>query len=101
MSGDEIHSGVHPANQGMALEVEGAVEAPILFFDDAPALGAVQGVGRILLCALVQDVRADGTVFARKKAVAQLRGNYIAFDQLRAAINQIEQMITPPAGPAN
>ncbi|WP_375460582.1 hypothetical protein [uncultured Enterovirga sp.] len=80
------------------LPLDGAAEAPIIYFDGAPILGVIPGVGRVTLEALVQDRRGDGTVFTRRVVVAHLRGNGIAFGALRSAIEQMELLAEgPPA----
>ncbi|AWN44846.1 hypothetical protein DK389_28920 [Methylobacterium durans] len=83
------------------LPVEGAVDAPILFFDEAPALGTGPGVGRVTLSALVQEVGANGAISYRRVAVAHLRGNALAFEGLREAINRMELLASPVQGSPN
>lgn len=78
-----------------AVAVEGALEAPILYFDEVPALGAGGGTGRLLLSALVQEVAPDGRLSTRKVAVAHLRGNAAAFQRLRHAVSQMDLLAVP------
>lgn len=80
------------------IELEGAAEAPILVFDEAPLFGVMIGMGRVTLSAIVQDSDGHGGVKLRRVVVAHLRGNALAFDQLRHAINGMETMVTVPAG---
>ncbi|MER2268173.1 hypothetical protein [Methylobacterium oxalidis] len=100
MSEENKTAATHAINRPVDLSVDGAMDAPIIFFDEVPAIGTF-GVGRVLLTAVVHDVAADGAVTVRRKAVAQLRGTPAAFDALRSAINRMEQIVTPPSGPKN
>ncbi|GEP06859.1 hypothetical protein [Methylobacterium oxalidis] len=84
-----------------SLPVEGTVNAPILFFDEAPTLGTGPGIGRVTLSALVQEVGPNGAVSYRRVAVAHLRGNKFAFESLREAINRMELLASPTPGAAN
>lgn len=84
-----------------AVPVEGAIGAPILYFDDISAVGVGGGVGRILLSAFVQEVGSDGELHTRKVAVAHLRANGVAFRRLRDAIGQMELLAAPTGGAAN
>ncbi|MGU3538412.1 hypothetical protein [Methylobacterium sp. A54F] len=101
MPADKTAPALHPAADPDVLHVEGAIDAPILFFDDSPALGFGGGVFRMMLCTLIQDVDADGTLIQRKKVVAHLRGSGQAFEKLRRAIDAMEAMVAKPEGPAN
>lgn len=77
------------------IPLEGSSTAPVLVFDGAPMLGLIEGMGRISLDVLVHDEMPDGTVVNRRVVVAHLRGNRIAFESLRSAINQLEFMAQP------
>ncbi|GJE61308.1 hypothetical protein [Methylobacterium trifolii] len=91
----------HPVSDREVLHVEGAVEAPVLFFDEVPAMGFGAGIGRLMLCSLIQDVDAEGNLTTRKKVVAHLRGSGAAFDKLHKAIQTMEALTARPEGPAN
>lgn len=86
------------AAQILSAPVEGALTAPIVFFDDAPAFAIIGGVGRVQLSAYVNEVGQDGNVFTRKVVVAHLRGNHAAFASLKGAINGMELLATPAEG---
>lgn len=80
------------------IELEGAATAPILVFDEAPVFGVMIGMGRVTLTAIIQDEDGKGGVKQRRVAVAHLRGNALAFAELRSAINGMEMMATPAQG---
>lgn len=84
-----------------AVTVEGAIGAPILYFDEISAVGVGGGVGRILLSAFVQEVGPDGELHTRKVAVAHLRANGVAFHRLKDAIGQMELLAAPASGGTN
>jgi hypothetical protein len=79
-------------------ELEGAAEAPIIVFDEVPVYGIMSGMGAITLSAIIQDADGKGGVKQRHVVVAHLRGNGIAFETLRRAINGLEMLATPPQG---
>lgn len=81
-----------------AIELEGAANAPILVFDEAPFFGVAVGMGRVTLTALIQDEDGRGGVRQRRVAVAHLRGNALAFTELRNAINGMETLGAPVQG---
>ena len=87
--------------EGEAVAVEGAIGAPILYFDEISAVGVGGGVGRVLLSAFVQEVGPDGELHTRKIAVAHLRANAVAFRRLRDAIGQMELLAAPTGSAAN
>lgn len=78
-----------------AVTLEGGASAPILYFDEVPAVGVGGGVGRLVLSALVQDVGPDGQLHTRKVVVAHLRGSAAAFHQLRDAIGSMDLLAVP------
>lgn len=84
-----------------AIALEGAVDAPILYFDEVPALGYGSGIGRLVLSALVQEVGQDGQLHTRKVAVAHLRGSATAFHLLRDAISKMDLLSVPTSGAQN
>lgn len=85
-----------------AVDVRGALDAPILYFDEVPAFGMnPSGVASVLLCTLVQDIDAEGKPQVHKKAVGQLRGSAVALRSLLLALQQLEAMQERPDGPAN
>lgn len=84
-----------------AVTVEGAISAPILYFDEVPTLGFGSGIGRLVLTALVQEVGPDGQLHTRKVAVAHLRGSASAFHLLREAIGKMELLSAPTPETAN
>lgn len=67
----------------------GCAPAPILYFDEVPAIGSGPAGIRVALTAQIQDVAADGSVTYRKVAVAHLRGSASAFRNLQEALAQI------------
>lgn len=79
---------------------EGALDAPILYFDGAPMAGVGQGLGRIALEAVIQDLDAEGRPTIRRRVVAHLRGTPEAFASLRGAISSMEAVRTPAADPS-
>ena len=82
--------------------VEGAIDAPVIYFDEAPVFGLnPTGVPSILLCTLVQDIDENGQPLLHKKVVAQLRGSLLAFQGLLRDLQQIEALLTRPDTPAN
>ncbi|MDP4005414.1 hypothetical protein [Methylobacterium sp. NEAU K] len=84
---------------GSPPEVEGSIEAPILYFETVSAFGVGAGVGRMTLEMVVYDPTEPGALpLARRRVVAHLRGPLPAFEALRSAVNQIEAMLTPPTG---
>ena len=80
------------------IKLEGAAEAPILVFDEVPVFGIMSGMGAITLAAIVQDSDGKGGLVQRYVAVAHLRGNGIAFETLRKAINGMEMLAKPAQG---
>ena len=78
------------------IELEGAAEAPVLVFDETPIFGVMVGMGRVTLSVLVQDEDGKGGVKQRRVVVAHLRGNALAFEALRHAIDGMEAMVAPP-----
>lgn len=93
MSDEKSSSPEKPASP----PIEGALEAPILYFDEAPLFGFNQtGVPGVLLCANVQAIGPDGKPRTVKKAVAQLRGSPRAFSGLLKDLQQIEALLTRP-----
>lgn len=84
---------------GLPDHAEGGLEAPVIYFESAPCLGVGPGIGRIALEMVIYDPAPEGVQPSqRRKIVAQLRGPLSAFADLRAAINQMEVMVTPPQG---
>ncbi|MCJ2063244.1 hypothetical protein MKK63_11035 [Methylobacterium sp. J-088] len=79
--------------------VEGALEAPVIYFEGAPNLGVWQGVGRVTLEMLVFEpgIGTDPGP-THRKIVAHLRGPISAFGALRAAIEQMELAAAPAQG---
>ncbi|KNY19664.1 hypothetical protein [Methylobacterium sp. ARG-1] len=80
-------------------QVEGVIEAPIVYFETVSAFGVGAGIGRMTLEMEVYEPTEPGAPSrTRRRVVAHLRGPLPAFDALRSAINQMEAMLTPPAG---
>ena len=79
----------------VALPHEKAAEAPILFFDLAPAFGVAGGVGRVTLSALINEPQGENDVATRKIVVAHLRGAIESFSLLRQAIESLELLAKP------
>jgi hypothetical protein len=77
------------------IELEGAADAPVLVFDEVSVFGVMPGTGRVTLAVYLQDDDGNGGVKQRRRVVAHLRGNSIAFEALRNAINGMEAMLAP------
>lgn len=67
----------------------GYAAAPILYFDEVPAIGMGPAGIRVALSAQIQDIGPDGAITYRKVAVAHLRGSVAAFRNLQDALTQI------------
>ena len=76
----------------------GCAPAPILYFDEVPAIGSGPAGIRVALTAQIQDVAADGSITYRKVAVAHLRGSASAFRNLQEALAQINNVPGSRAG---
>lgn len=84
---------------GPSSQVEGGIEAPVVYFDTVSAFGVGAGIGRMTLEMEVYEPTEPGAPSrTRRRVVAHLRGPLPAFEALRSAINQMEAMLTPPAG---
>lgn len=84
---------------GIPTYAEGAMEAPVIYFESTPTYAISGGVGQIVLEMLISEVNGPGgTPRSRRRVVAHLRGPLAAFDTLRRAINEMEAMITPKPG---
>lgn len=91
-----------PTTAAIPSEVHGAHEAPVIYFDEAPAFGVnPSGVASVMLCALIHEVGPDNKPRLARKAVAQLRGSLRAFHQLLGDVQQVEALLQRPEGPAN
>lgn len=85
-----------------SLGAEGAIEAPIIFFDEAPVFGlSSTGMPSVLLCTYIHDIGPDGKGTRRRKVVAQLRGSVGAFADLLKGLQQIEAILTKPSTAPN
>lgn len=78
-----------------AIKIEGASTAPIVFFDDVPAIRSGSGIGRIMLSAVVQDVDEQGRLGPRRVTVVHLRASPAALHRLRDAIDTIDLLNAP------
>ncbi|MCJ2057257.1 hypothetical protein MKL09_11900 [Methylobacterium sp. J-048] len=79
--------------------VGGGIAAPVVYFETVSAFGVGAGIGRMTLEMEIYEPTEPGAPSrTRRRVVAHLRGPLPAFDALRSAINQIEAMLTPPAG---
>ena len=72
----------------------------MIYFDSAPVFGVGPGIGRIALEAVVQEIDGSGQTVMRRRVVAHLRGNGLAFEALRNAINGMEAMLAPADDPS-
>lgn len=77
-------------------EVEGTLEAPVIYFEATSTHGVGGGVGRLALEMMLSEPSADGTPISRRKIVVHLRGPLGAFISLKAAIEHIEEMAAGP-----
>ncbi|GJD50920.1 hypothetical protein OPKNFCMD_3669 [Methylobacterium crusticola] len=80
---------------------EGALDAPIVCFDDVALFGVGPESFRAALCAFIDDVDEDGRPFTRKKIVAHLRGSKASLAALRRITDQLDAVLSRPEGPAN
>lgn len=74
---------------------------PFLYFEDAPGVGHVNGVYRLLLTAGRLIPMSDGTARNINTAVAQLQGNREALLGLRQAIDNALLLGAKTQGQAN
>lgn len=75
--------------------------SPFLYFEDAPGLGHLNGIYRVLLTAARLVPMSDGSARNVHTAVAQLQGNREALLSLRQAIDNALLLGTKPEGQAN
>lgn len=84
---------------GAPPQVDGGIEAPVVYFESVSAFGVGAGIGRMTLEMEVYESTTPGAPSrTRRRLVAHLRGPLPAFEALRSAVNQMEAMLTPPAG---
>ena len=78
-------------------------DAPLLYFENAPCYGLMNGIGQITLeAAKLLGVDAGGKPIIDRAIVAHLRGNLPAMKSLRAALDGIILLAEPRRdGPAN
>ncbi|WP_426314825.1 hypothetical protein ACN9MF_02395 [Methylobacterium fujisawaense] len=77
-------------------EVEGALDAPVIYVEATSTHGFEGGVGRIALEMKLSEPGADSGPISRRKIVVHLRGPMGAFISLKAAIEHIEEMAAGP-----
>jgi hypothetical protein len=80
-----------------------SANAPVIYFEDAPFFGLLNGIGKVTIQVSRHAARApDGGVLADYIFVAHLAGNVPAIRNLRAALDGILLMAEPkPESPAN
>jgi len=76
--------------------MKNAASAPVIFFDDAPAFGTINGAIMIELAAPVVIPQPDGSVQFEMHCVAKLRCAPAALGSLKQAIDQLLTMQVPP-----
>jgi hypothetical protein len=85
--------------KGPQIDLTGNPPAPIIYFDEAPFLGQMNGVFRICLAAYQGMLSvAQPSDNHNPIAVAHLRGNAQALLALRAAIDSALLLAAPAAG---
>lgn len=90
-----------PSVQG-GVSAIGSTRAPIIYFDNAPGFGILNGIGMVVLEAARQNVLPDNNVALDRVMVAHLRASIPAIKALRAALDGILLMAEPkPAGEMN
>ena len=91
MATEIVATGVVPT------EVEGGLDAPIVYFENVPVYGVGGGIGRVTLDCMILDSDTEGVRRQRRRAVVHLRASTAAFAVLRDAINSMEAMVAKPA----
>lgn len=89
----------HPKTSSVPIvpsEVEGTLEAPVIYFEATSTHGFGGGVGRLALEMMLSEPGIDGGPVSRRKIVVHLRGPMGAFTSLKAAIEHIEEMAAGP-----
>jgi hypothetical protein len=81
----------------------GSANAPLIYFENVPFYGLLNGVGQVTMEAgRLFGAAANGTPIVDRVVVAHLRGNIPAIRNLRAALDGILLMAEPtPEGPTN
>ncbi|WP_244413372.1 hypothetical protein [Methylobacterium radiotolerans] len=89
----------HPKTSSVPIvpnEVEGTLEAPVIYFEATSTHGFGGGVGRLALEMMLSEPGADGGPVSRRKIVVHLRGPMGALVSLKGAIEHIEEMAAGP-----
>jgi hypothetical protein len=92
----------HQHEPGKEITVKDAARAPIIYFDFIPTFGFNNGIVNLMLAAGLVLPTADGGALTEPVAVAHLRCNVAAANQLRDLIDKALLLATPVAeGKAN
>jgi|SRR5579863_4408260 hypothetical protein len=78
-----------------AISLSDTLHAPFIFYEQAPAFGATNGVINITLSAHRTLIGKDGVVTNEQVVVAYLRGNVPAALSLRQAIDKALLLVAP------
>ncbi|WP_336488111.1 hypothetical protein [Methylobacterium nigriterrae] len=90
----EVESVTRPA-------VEGSFAAPVIYFDEVETIGVANGVGQVMLSAMVPDLGPNGTVANKRIVVAHLRGSPHAMNELHKAIGKLALLASGTSGRKN
>ena len=82
---DKLEQEPHPVREMLPLAAGSSAHAPMLYFEDAPTFGHLNGVIQVTLEA-VQIVSEPSGVKRERVVVAHLRMNILAARALRAAL---------------
>ena len=94
---------VKPLAENTGMTVVDGIHAPFIYFEEAPALGYINGLIRVTLSA-PDATLISGVVTAKQVVTAYLRTNVQGALALRDAINAallLAQPVEKPDGPAN
>jgi hypothetical protein len=80
------------------IPVSDTAHAPFVFYEIAPAFGVTNGVINITLSANRTWIGPNDTVMNEQVVVAYLRGNILAAQSLREAIDKALLMAAPTQG---
>ena len=80
------------------IQVSDTAHAPFVFYEIAPAFGVTNGVVNITLSANRTWIGPNNTVMNEQVVVAYLRGNILAAQSLREAIDKALLMAAPTQG---
>lgn len=87
---------VDPKAKPIAPLVKNAAAAPVVFFDNAPAYGAMNGIIEAELTTRALTPRTDGSVAVEQVSVGHLRCSIQAAASLREALDRAIEMASAP-----